>query len=353
MSAIAPATGQSAGTQMAGIQGAAAHEPAAVLHICRQDSYQSRALVPGEALPDGLVWVDLVNPTPEQEQTVEAWIGVDLPPMASLRDITASRRFRRKGRAAILILPLLVQEATGHAHAEPVGFILVPELLVTLRATTPASFRSFVEEIDASRLDCPESVLIGLVEAVMGEVSDVLERTAAEVAPLARRAYAATSELGGRGRRADQVLQALIRALGREGDSIAVLLDALIWLDPIAEFLTEVSGHSFEPRHLTRIRAFDRDIAALARHGEGMSTRIQILLETAMGAITLRQSVINKILSIVAVVFMPPTLVGTVYGMNFANMPELAWPWGYPMALGVMGIAAVVPYLLFRWRGWL
>ena len=92
---------------------------------------------------------------------------------------------------------------------------------------------------------------------------------------------------------------------------------------------------------------------SIEEHATFLANKVQFLLDATLGLVTIEQNDIIKLFSVVAVVFMPPTLVASIYGMNFKYMPELEWPLGYPMALALMVLAAVTPYLYFRWRQWL
>jgi magnesium transporter len=96
-----------------------------------------------------------------------------------------------------------------------------------------------------------------------------------------------------------------------------------------------------------------QDLKSLGEVAATQSAKVRFLLDATLGVINIRQSDVIKIFSVVAFVFLPPTLIASIYGMNFKVMPELDWPWGYPMALGMMVVSALVPYLFFRWKKWL
>ena len=101
------------------------------------------------------------------------------------------------------------------------------------------------------------------------------------------------------------------------------------------------------------LESLERDIRSLTDHVAFLSERTIFLLDTVVGLVSVEQSAIIKIFSVVAVVFMPPTLVASIYGMNFRHMPELDWLLGYPWAIGLMVASALLPLLYFRGRGWL
>ncbi|MGG2474262.1 CorA family divalent cation transporter, partial [Rhizobium sp. BR5] len=100
-------------------------------------------------------------------------------------------------------------------------------------------------------------------------------------------------------------------------------------------------------------KSIGRDIQSLNEHASFVSGNLTFLLDASLGIINIEQNGIIKIFSIASVVFLPPTLVASIYGMNFQLMPELNWTFGYPLALVVMVMSAIIPFLFFRWKGWL
>ncbi|RJF89182.1 hypothetical protein D3874_21205 [Oleomonas cavernae] len=312
-------------------------------------------LVPGTQKPDGLIWIDMVAPDDEDRRLVEEWTGIRLPSAQAMQNIAASQRFRRRGQSLLLVVPLLVADAMGHLSAKPTAFVLTADLLITVRDYEPNAFKQFADaliERDPGEIECAEDTLVGLLEAGVDHMADMIEAIGRELAPLSRRVFMASGNLVGHGRRLDLHLQAILRQIGKLGDKVAVGLYAIGWMDPLPEFLGEMSRHDFTPEHRRRIDLIDRDLAGLERTADHTFQRVQILLDATLGTITMRQSAINKVMSIVATIFLPPTLIGTVYGMNFNDMPELGWPWGYPVALLLMVATGVVPYLFIKWRGW-
>lgn len=313
-------------------------------------------LVPGAPRPDGLIWIDMVAPNDEDRQLVESWTGIRLPGAKAMQNIAASQRFRRRGRNLMLVLPLLVGDSMGHLSAKPIAFLLTDELLITVRDYEPNAFKTFADalvERDPDEIVSAEDTLIGLLEAGIDHMADMIEVIGRELSPLSRRVFTASGSITGQARRLDLHLQAILRQVGKLGDRVAVGLYAIGWLDPLPEFLCEMSRHEFSPEQRHRIDLIDRDLASLERTADHAFQRVQILLDATLGTITMRQTAINKVLSVVATVALPPTLIGTIYGMNFNDMPELGWPWGYPLALLLMLATGLAPYLFIKWRGWL
>ena len=148
-------------------------------------------------------------------------------------------------------------------------------------------------------------------------------------------------------------LRAVMQRIGRAGDLVSKSRESLISLNRFLSFVQQ-SGALELPHELrSRFRTLTHDVMALSDHASFLNTKSSFLLEATLGLINSEQNDIIKIFSVAAVVFLPPTLIASIYGMNFHFIPELDWPFGYPLAILLMVFSAVVPYWLFKRRGWL
>ena len=146
----------------------------------------------------------------------------------------------------------------------------------------------------------------------------------------------------------------LLRAIGREGEITSKARESAHSLGRLLTFLIHAANERKEVKPLqARIRTAARDVTSLTDHATFLSGKIVFLLDATLGSINIQQNDIIKIFSVAAVVFLPPTLIASIYGMNFRHMPELEWWYAYPLALALMVVAAIVPYLYFKRRGWL
>ena len=145
-----------------------------------------------------------------------------------------------------------------------------------------------------------------------------------------------------------------IREIGREGELTSRSRECLLSLGRLLTYLGHVMVERGDDKQLkARVKTANRDVQSLADHIGYLSTKITFLLDATLGMINNQQNTIIKTFSVLAVALMPPTLVGTIYGMNFRHMPELNWEYGYPMAIGLMVLSAVVPWIYFKRKGWL
>jgi magnesium transporter len=298
------------------------------------------------------VWIDLLTPKPAEETKVERALKLDVPTREEQREIEASSRLYQENGAHFMTATVLYQSDTTDPASTPVTFILAANRLITLRYAEPRAFPIF-----AARCARPEAnltngmtVLIGLIEAIVDRMADVIERIQAEVDALSHSIFEREGGAAARQRRFD----VLLRSIGREGEVTSRARESAHSLGRLLTFLTNAAIERKEDKLLkARIRTALRDVASLTDHVSFLSSKIVFLLDATLGMINIEQNNIIKIFSVAAVVFLPPTLVASVYGMNFEHMPELHWLFGYPFAILLMGLFAVLPYLYFKRKGWL
>ena len=321
------------------------------------------------ALPADALWLDLLNPTADEETAVERLLGVGIPTRQEMAEIEESARLYEE-RGALVMTAVVVTGVSERRRpsAAEVTFVLTPRSLVTVRYADPLPFRTFAAKCrrDPGAHDTSDLVFLSLVENIVNRLADVLEATDAELDALSEEVFEgdgeaeatlAPKEVQGAGRprsrpaRTD--LQAVIKRLGRANLLAGKLRESLLSIGRMLAFFRQGMGERLRNGAKARLRTLDRDVASLTEYDTQLSAEISFLLEATFGLIGLEQNTIIKVFSIAAVLFLPPTLVGTVYGMNFEHMPELHWAFGYPFALGLMVLSAVVPYYWFKHRGWL
>jgi len=306
------------------------------------------------AIEPGTVWIDLLNPTKEEDVLVEKALGIAIPTREEMAEIEASSRLYQEGGAHYMTAIVLYQpeSPTEAAIATPVTFILAGHRLVTVRYAEPRALKIFLNRVQKKDAPCMSgaAVLVGLLEAVIDREADRVERIQGEVDTLSQTIFGIKGGERTRSLRFD----VNIRAIGREGELTSRSRESLLTLGRLLTYLSHAMTERGDDKGLkARIKTANRDVQSLADHIGYLSAKITFLLDATLGMINNEQNTIIKIFSVLAVVLLPPTLVGTIYGMNFKHMPELEWVYGYPMALALMLLAAVLPWLYFRRKGWL
>jgi magnesium transporter len=328
-----------------------------------------RSAAPLLAVPDAAelgsaVWIDLETPLGHERSVVEEATGLRLPTRTDMAAIEASSRIYRTDGASFMTVLVVVGLDSDTPGAVPVTFILTANgLLITVRYADPQPFRTLT-------LACTRQppghtgvvVLIRLFELIVERTADILERTGAEIDETAGLVFGRNTPATRRLSPAD--LTDLLRRIGALQFTVNKVHDSLLTLSRSISFLTLGAAdeedeppvprkNAVDKRHREGLKSLARDIASLTENSAYLTQNIAFLLDAALGRISIEQNAIVKIFSVAAVIFLPPTLVASVYGMNFEFMPELAWEGGYAWALILMLVSAVLPYLWFKRKGWL
>ena len=302
-------------------------------------------------IPPDTLWIDMLSPTPEQEAAVEQFLGMQIPTREEMAEIEVSNRLYEENGALFMTATMLSRVDSGAPETHPATFIVSEERLITVRYIDTTSFRRFsgmMQKFSPKKL-CGILTFLNLVETIINRQADILERADREVDSLMREIFK-HREPGEM--RSTEDYQRILEHIGRTGDIVAKIHESLVTFSRVVVF----AGHhaafacaEFELQ-LTSIR---RDISGLSDHGNHLAARVNFLLDATLGMITIQQNSVFRVLSIASLIFLPPTLIAGLYGMNFQHMPELEWMWGYPLAVGLMAIAAILPLAYLKQRKWL
>jgi magnesium transporter len=304
-------------------------------------------------LPEA-VWYSLIDPSREEDKFVEACLGIDIPTRREMQDIEPSARLYTEEGAEFMTITALVDTDGDQPVKTPITFVLRNNQLVTVRYADPKPFRLFERLVSRpTGYQTGERVMIGLLESFIDRLAQLLETTGDEIDQISREVFGNKST---KPTRKTRDLQSLIERIGKKGDTLTLARESLVSITRLVSF-HQTPDTGIVPKELKELRqgfkTLLRDAAALSDHAAFLSDKITFLLDATLGLINLEQNQIIKIFSVAAVVFLPPTLVASIYGMNFDFMPELAWPFGYPLALGLMVLSAALPYMFFKRSGWL
>lgn len=293
--------------------------------------------------PADALWLDLMAPTREEELAVEAALSLELPTREEMAEIEPSSRLYQAHGATFMTATLLARRDDDGRIDAPVTFVLAEGLLITIRYDALKAFDLFAERAQGLGVASGTACLFDLLDAVVERLADLLEHTGETVeavsASIFRRPKGAQFE-------------ALLTELARAQSLTSMTRNSLVSLARLFSFAALAREMAGDPACQAHLKSLQRDGQSLTEHAGFQSNHIQFLLDAALGLINIEQNGIIKFFSVAAVILMPPTLVASVYGMNFHNMPELGFRYGYPMALGLMAVSAIVPVLWFKRRGW-
>jgi len=306
------------------------------------------------------VWLDLIEPSPQEEARVESILRFDIPTRGELAEIEASSRLYQEDGACFMTANLIRRGDDDRPESSPVTFILKDKQLITLRYHHPQAFPQYVKQA-MRQVEAGDAwgVFISLIEAVVDRGADHLERVGQIVEETSRQVFA-TSFLRkpkpGTKRPPKRNLERLLGKVGEEGDFTSKMRESLVSISRMmayAQVLVDGQAAGKSKRdNLARIKILQRDILSLTDHATFLSGKISFLLDAVLGMISIEQNNIIKIFTVASVAFLPPTLIASIYGMNFKLIPELQWDFGYFYAVALMIGSALLPIWYFRRKGW-
>jgi magnesium transporter len=307
-----------------------------------------------ERIPDDATWIDLEEPTHEEEALVERCIKVNVPTQAEMAEIEPSSRLYEKNGALYMTVSALRGVEEHLPTTTPIGFVLAENRLVTIRYATPKPVRTFENHArrDRELVSDGPTAFVRLLDAIIDRLADEIERVSATMEDLSHQIFAQSQD---ERRIPAEKLTALLTSIGRTQTLLTkIRYTAVSTVRMLSFFGGSNLAHEdkrAEIRH--HLDSLTTDVTALIEHTSYLIDSLQFLLDASLGLISIEQNAAMKLFSWAAVVFLPPTLIAGIYGMNFHYFPELSWHYGYAISLVLMFASAIGPYLYFKKRGWI
>jgi magnesium transporter len=298
------------------------------------------------------LWVDVLDPTPEDCLMVEKAFGLRVPTRTQLEEIEISSRLRIDGDTLYMSAPLIAQSAEGTMSTAATGFVLAPNVCLTVRYARIGAFEGARDRFAQRPPAASVEVFTALLEEVVDRAADRMERAAQEISEAAQVIYADPPRGGRKLSRETERLRRAMLEVGRASDRLSLVRYVFVSVDRMAAFVADRCPHMTPDIH-ARLDGVRKDIASLDEFETSLTSRVQLLHDAASGFIAIEQNEVVKMLTIVSVVGVPPVLVAGIYGMNFKIMPELGWSLGYPYALLLIVLSTLAPLAWFKFRGWL
>jgi magnesium transporter len=321
-------------------------------HVLRGAALHRIEVKEGEPCPPDAIWIDLVAPTIGEDKIVEDAIGVMVPTREEMAEIEVSSRLYIENGARYMTATVMFNTETDKPGTTAITFIIAGNRLVTVRYDEPKPFTYLAGKLSracAANTTGP-NIMVELLDAIIDRIADTLERLAAEIDKVSGRVFERNAARDDPNHR----YQVILRTIGRKGDLLSKARESLVSLNRLVLFFSnEAEAVGLAKDQRVHLKSVARDITSLTDHAHFLGNKITFLLDATLGMVSLEQNNVIKLFSVMAVVLLPPTLIASIYGMNFEHMPELKWTYGYPLALIAMALAALGPYLFFKWKRWL
>lgn len=317
-----------------------------MLNVLRRGhaAFQQETVTPGWRPDDDVVWIDLLHPTKEEELAVEAALGLELPTSAEMEALEPSSRLYQEAGATFMTATLLAKGDEPTPVPTPATFVLAGGRLITLRYEQLRAFSVYSGRAHSLGAATGAAALLGLLDAIVERLAQVLDASG-------HRVETASQIVLGRPQSGD--FRPLLAQLAQTQSVTALTRTSLVGIGRVVGFAALSAEVARDPECRAHLDSLHHDVQSLTDHAGHQSGHIAFLLDAALGLISIEQNSIIKVLSIVALVFTPPTLIASVYGMNFEHLPELHLLYGYPLALLAMLLTMVLPLVWLRRRGWL
>lgn len=304
----------------------------------------------GEALHQAR-WIDLDSPQDDQVRALHG-LGFDVPTLEDMEEIEISNRLYREDETDYMTAVLPGLSADGRQVSMPVTFILSPDRLVTVRHHAPRPFETFPAraERSSSGVGSADRIFLGLLEEIIARFADLLEGAGTVIDTTAAHVFHGASTPNA------AVLRVALTRMGQQSEVMARVRLGLLSIERVLSFYIATVDDRQKDEAM-RLRAMakslNRDVQALEVHADFLGSRVGMTVDATLGLINLQQNNTVRVLSVIAALFLPPMLIASIYGMNFADMPELDWAWGYPMALAAMALSVLAVFVLAKWKDWL
>jgi magnesium transporter len=295
-------------------------------------------------------WIDLVDPTPTEIAAFEKAFDLRVPTKDELSEIETTSRLQVDHGALYMTAPLIIASGDEPWIAAPTGFVLSKKVLLTVRFVQSTIFDSVSKELNVERVEAALTYVC-VLEELVDHMADLLEASS-QALDDASHVIFRRDNLRRLSRETSLLRQLLVRT-GRTSERMARVNYTLVCLDRMAKFAIERGREWVAQDQISRLQSVSADIASLEQYAEGIVNRIQLLQDAATGIINVAQNEVMKILTVASVAGIPPVLIAGIYGMNFRNMPELSWVWGYPFALFLIAFTTVLPLIWFKWKDWI
>jgi magnesium transporter len=308
-----------------------------------------------KTIPPEASWIDALRPDAREIAFLERTLKIEVPALETLSEIETSSRLRSEKDWLYLSIPMIHRADGFMPTLTPLGFVLSKDILLTVRFKLMKAFDDVLETISR----CPAQAggpgaLVAILEVIVGHAADVLEGAGADLDGLSEEIFGtnAANVRRHRPREDGDKLRGVMRKIGRNGDLSSKIEDLLLGMARMLPYVAANAAPYLPADIRAKLKSLQRDIASLNDYETHLTNKIQFLLDATLGLTNIEQNNIFRILTVVSVVGIPPTFFASMWGMNFKNIHEYNWTYGYEFGLFIIAVSALIPIIWFKWRGW-
>ncbi len=321
----------------------------AYLNLKPIESYQITST--NQELLKKAIWIDLICPTREEELEVEKYIKADIPTPEEMIEIELSSRLYKENGVLYMTATMLAQAESIAPKFDSVSFVLANKQLITIRYIEPQAFRLFTLQLHklSDQKITAGALLIELLDATVDRLADILEL-------IGRRLDEYSKKIFNTNNTEKPNYLWVMQQIGINGDLNTKARESLLTFSRLSQFFGQSSigtnAIPLDSKEHARLTGLINDITALSDHADFISNKVTFLLDATLGMVGIEQNNVIKIFSVAAVMFLPPTLIASIFGMNFHFIPELSWKYGYFYAIFLMFFSSYLPYKYFKRKKW-
>jgi magnesium transporter len=295
------------------------------------------------------IWIDLLYPTKDEEKILETFLGFGIPTLDEMVEIELSSRLYSENGNLFMTSLMISNSNSPDSVLEPVTFILTGTQLITIRYVESQSFKLFLVRLNKVKIVYDDALilLIDLLDVSVDRLADILEYIGHGVDDYSKNIFHpnyVSTKLN---------YHKLLQQIAVSSDLNTKAQESLVTFNRLIAYLSQAKTTKLDKDRKTKLAALRNDILSLSQHTHFLTSKVSFLLDATLGLVSIEQNNIIKIFSVAAVIFLPPTLIASIYGMNFQFIPELKWKYGYLGAIGLILLAAWAPYKFFKYKKWL
>ncbi len=316
---------------------------------------RQEAVKAADVVPAGVTWIDALRPTGEEIASLKRALGIEVPTLQTLSGIESSSRLRKEKDWLHLSVPVVYRQEGFLPALTPLGFAVSKDMLLTVRFKPLRALDELQNNLSRSPVEAGgPGALVSVLESLVAHAADVLEKAGNDLDRLSEEIFGAPDSESRHHRPRDdnRRLRIVMRKIGRYGDLTSKLEDLLLGMARLLPFVAANAAPNLDQSLRAKLKSLQRDITSLNDYETHLTNQIQFLLDATLGLTNIEQNNIFRILTVVSVVGIPPTFFASMWGMNFKNIPEYDWAFGYQFGLIVIALSAIVPFVWFKWRGW-